>query len=512
MGNVRTLVIWGVFFYAVLMMCTLNSSIYLRPQIAENALNFYYMTKKTSGMKVFSITDSGYLPIVQRMIAIVFVKWLNFGVDSLYFMNFVGVLLDGFFVSVICSRDFDSAIGLKYRISLSLIIPLLFVCDTVCTFFNFIYLGIYFIIFLLMCDFEKVSLGKYAFYFILSILICLSKGFCCVFFPFSLIIIILNGIKGLSVRRLVFLCGIGCAGLCQLVISCVNGKFEIVKIVAQHRFFFLSVGGVAFFIYCLTKERIHYIYKTISVQVSMGIELFVLLCGLSTMVALFTGYTNVVNFVFFVFNWCNAWNIPIWLSAIILMLYIDSVNNRKIYHVVILGCMIVVTLLTIALTYNEISLKEPEVLEWSVFKDDFDDNVVPVFKECERFGTLADNCKLYYWKQKPINNYEFDIPYEMEQIDVSCGLDEGFYVEIPDGECVSAIYIEESEKCCEKRPITVKIEDGDSVCIEQKSPIGYRTRGYIVDCDALEGIGGFSLMGVDFSTTNNVVLITRCDM
>lgn len=88
--------------------------------IAENSLNFYYLTKKYSILESLTKMDAGYLPFLQRLIAIIYIKILGLGTKALYCMQITGVLIDIIILSAFNLNIFKGKTHRSIRFALSL--------------------------------------------------------------------------------------------------------------------------------------------------------------------------------------------------------------------------------------------------------------------------------------------------------------------------------------------------------------------------------------------------------
>lgn len=191
------------------------------PQIAENSLNFYYLTETNSLIDGLFKADAGYLPLLQRLIAVIWIKGFHLGTNALYMMQITGVILDCFFSASICLFLFRKIATWENRFCLSLAVMAMFVNSTVSTYFNFVYLGYLFLIILLISDLSILKKYQFVILVTFSAIICLSKGLYVVFFPAGVIFLLFFSGR-MDMRKIIYISIITIASFTELFYALCN--------------------------------------------------------------------------------------------------------------------------------------------------------------------------------------------------------------------------------------------------------------------------------------------------
>lgn len=225
---------------------------------AETVTNFYHNAKIKSFLENLFILDAGYLPLLQHLIAWIFVRIFHTGKYSILFMQIFSLL----FISSICSlfslKLFDKYLSAYERVIFCILLPtiLLFSYENY-TFINFVYFGLIFI--LLIYNINLDILNKYVYILLVSlgVIICLSKGFYIILIPTSIFYFIIF-FRKVSWRYFIYNMTILISSFIQVLFSFDNKSL------------WLSNSGIS--IFSSLKNFISFIFNTIFLYSRIFIE------------------------------------------------------------------------------------------------------------------------------------------------------------------------------------------------------------------------------------------------
>lgn len=390
------------------------------PQIAENVLNFYYLTSKYSVWNCLFMSDAGYLPLGQRLIAIIFIKVLGLGVDSLYYMQATGIILDAIMAATICLYTFRNLGTRTTRFAVSLLVTALFANSLVSTFFDFIYMGYFFILLCIMGNIKELKKWQFIIICTASIIICLSKGLYSVFFPFGIIVLLLCR-DILILREKIYILCLTLSSGTQLLYAFLHGGISkwidieiknavILGILICICFFTLLICSVAI----VPKVR-EWLNHSLLLQNMVKPGMILILMTGSFLLTFFIYHS--ITTIAFILNWGCAWYVPFSMGLIVLMCYVSNNVTIKFYKYV--SYIVLVCYGVISLRYSsDKCYVNYNCADWSVYKGHFAETVVPVFTYNTRFGTMADDLILCYSGRRPEDNYEYRAPYRFENITI----------------------------------------------------------------------------------------------
>lgn len=223
-GNIESrgkcLAVFGVMtimFMAVIYV--LDSSIYLEPTYAEAVTNFLRFAREEKFMANLLITDAGYLPLLPRLITLLFVKVLRVpAAYVLYFMQITACMLCSMVWSFFVLYPFEGVIRLPGRILWCVLVMLTCFYEETLFFTNHAYWGIYLLLLLLVADLERFPRWIYAGLLAVGAIICLSKGTYVVMLPLMMLCLFLFR-KSVGRREKTFTWVIGGAAFLQLLYS-----------------------------------------------------------------------------------------------------------------------------------------------------------------------------------------------------------------------------------------------------------------------------------------------------
>ncbi|MDE7132900.1 MAG: hypothetical protein K2O65_14115, partial [Lachnospiraceae bacterium] len=178
--------IMTVMFMAVIYL--LDSSIYLEPTYAEAVTNFLHNAREENLMNNLLITDAGYLPLLQRLITLFYVKVIRVpSAYALYFMQVTACLLNSMIWSFFVLYPFHGLMKLPNRILWCILVMLTCFCEETLFFTNHVYWGIYLLLLMLVADLKQFSGWIYAGLLCVCALLCLSKGTYAVMLPLMIL-------------------------------------------------------------------------------------------------------------------------------------------------------------------------------------------------------------------------------------------------------------------------------------------------------------------------------------
>lgn len=194
-----------------------DSTLMMSPTWAEQVTNFMDAGFNKGILENILLSDAGYLPLLQRLIALFSIKVLNLkAYVSLYVMQLIAYLITGIILSFFVKIQFSQYFELKYRYLLTLIFMMLVISKETGAFINFIGYGILIIFFYFLVDSNQWSKGEYILICSFSCLATMSKGIYVTLLPF-LLLCLLMFFKNYTKRDIIFsiICAIG--ALLQLI-------------------------------------------------------------------------------------------------------------------------------------------------------------------------------------------------------------------------------------------------------------------------------------------------------
>ncbi len=200
-----------------------DSSLMMSPTWAEEVTNF--MTagyENTLGDNIL-LSDAGYLPLFQRLIALFSIKLLRLkAYESLFAMQGIAYLVTGIVLSFFSGIQFKQYVELKYRYLLSLIFMMLVVNKESGAFINFIGYGIIIIFFYFLADSKGWSRAEFVIICFFSFLATMSKGIYVTILPF-MVLCMLMFFKNYSKRDVIYSLTCATGALLQLIYYFTNG-------------------------------------------------------------------------------------------------------------------------------------------------------------------------------------------------------------------------------------------------------------------------------------------------
>lgn len=200
-----------------------DSSLMLSPTWAEEVTNFMTAGLNKSFKDNILLTDAGYLPLFQRLVALFTIKILNIkAYTSLYVMQLIAYLVTGIILSFFVKIQFKQYFELKNRYLLSLIFMMLVINKESGAFINFIVYGIAIIFFYFLVDSKEWSRPEYILICVFSFLATMSKGTYVTVLPFMLLCLVMF-FKNYNRRDIVFSIVCATGALLQLIYYLING-------------------------------------------------------------------------------------------------------------------------------------------------------------------------------------------------------------------------------------------------------------------------------------------------
>ncbi len=207
--------IMTVMFMAVIYL--LDSSIYLEPTYAEAVTNFLKYAREENFVNNFFITDAGYLPLLPRLIALLYIKVLRLpSAYALYFMQATACLLCSMIWAFFALYPFHGIMKLPDRILWCILVMMSCFCEETLFFTNHAYWGIYFILLMMIADLQEFHGWVYAGLTGFGALLCLSKGTYAVVLPLAVLCLVLM-YRSMTGRDRIFLFAAGASSLLQVL-------------------------------------------------------------------------------------------------------------------------------------------------------------------------------------------------------------------------------------------------------------------------------------------------------
>lgn len=185
---------------------------------AEQIFNFLYNGKKYGFFQNLFIMDAGYLPLFQRLIGLVIIKFVHNTKFSVILMSNVAVLYVAMIVSVFTLENYKKYGSRIYRFLISLVLGVfnLVPYGESHSFINFGYMNIILLFYISLLDLKKLKKKNFIAIMVLTFLLCLSKSHTIVLLPICVIILIIFW-KFLIKREKIFLSVINFASLIQII-------------------------------------------------------------------------------------------------------------------------------------------------------------------------------------------------------------------------------------------------------------------------------------------------------
>lgn len=400
--------------------------------IAENSLNFYYLTEKYSILESLTQMDAGYLPLLQRLIAIIYVKLFKLGTDALYYMQATGGLIDIVILATFNLYIFRGKTHASLRFSLSICMFLLFIHPTTSTYFNFAYIGYFLVALLLTSNLDKLKKYQFILLCLLSFLVCMSKGFYAVMLPIGIIELVLF-YPTAGKRKNIYAIVIAIAAALEVCYAFIVGDswnkwfgtLDIAQSISKYKFVLAVL--VSLFVICLGTftllKLVKYWYKVSKElrQKWMNAILLAFLFLGSLMIGTIAFHQiNIIN----LFDWGRAWYDPAAMALILLLCELAGIaaqSEKRFGLILSVGMWIVIGIdvaMSLFCTRDKLFYCY-RCVSWEVYKDYFDQTIVPVFMYDQRFGTLSDEYTLWYTGRKPTDNYAYGAPYEIIYLEIN---------------------------------------------------------------------------------------------
>lgn len=199
------------------MIYLLDSSIYLEPTYAEAVTNFLKFAREEKFTDNLFITDAGYLPLLPRVITLLYVKVLRIQSSYvLYFMQSTACLICSMIWAFFVLYPFRGIMKLPNRILWCILVMLTCFCEETLFFTNHAYWGIYFLLLMMIADLKEFHGLSYICLTAFGALVCLSKGTYAVILPLAVLGMVFM-YRGMTVRDRVFICVAGTASLLQVL-------------------------------------------------------------------------------------------------------------------------------------------------------------------------------------------------------------------------------------------------------------------------------------------------------
>ena len=185
---------------------------------AEQIFNFLYNGKKYGFFQNLFIMDAGYLPLFQRLIGLVIIKFVHNTKFSVILMSNVAVLYVAMIVSVFTLENYKKYGSRIYRFLISFVLGVfnLVPYGESHSFINFGYMNIILLFYISLLDLKKLKKKNFIAIMVLTFLLCLSKSHTIVLLPICVIILIIFW-KFLIKREKIFLSVINFASLIQII-------------------------------------------------------------------------------------------------------------------------------------------------------------------------------------------------------------------------------------------------------------------------------------------------------
>lgn len=183
----------GLLIGCGLTLCYLRSStLFLQPVWAEAVTNFSNYALNEGFFENLSISDAGYLPLIQRLIALFLIQGLKMPVYfAVMAMQAIAYVTANYIWTFFVKINFKGYMSLKQRVVCSLLLILQMNSSSeTSAYINFVTYGIYIIILYFLAE-GTWSRTQTVAISIASFFICLSKGYYVVMLPFMFVCLVL---------------------------------------------------------------------------------------------------------------------------------------------------------------------------------------------------------------------------------------------------------------------------------------------------------------------------------
>lgn len=182
-----------------------NSSLFFEPTWAEIVTNFYDSASKDGYITNFMKADAGYLPLLQRILAVFLIKILRIpAYPAIFILQMMAFLISGYLLGYFVREPFKKYMGVKSRFLITVILMMLICNLGTSTYINFVNYSIYVILLFLISDVNMWSKSDYILICVISILACMSKGQFVIVLPVMLVLLVMF-YKTYDVRHKIFI-------------------------------------------------------------------------------------------------------------------------------------------------------------------------------------------------------------------------------------------------------------------------------------------------------------------
>ena len=193
---------------------------------AEGVVTFYdNAVKKNAWECITSLEGNMYLSEYNSIVSLIAVQLLGLRHNLFVILQYVSLFVRALCLAPFCSHYFRNIFSRPVRFVLSYIGICMILSDYF--FIGTAYCGLFFVIILMTCNYEKISNIIFALALVIACILCMSKMLFVVFVPGAFILLALNW-KKINLKKKIALTTIGTASLCEAVFSILlkNGLTE----------------------------------------------------------------------------------------------------------------------------------------------------------------------------------------------------------------------------------------------------------------------------------------------
>ena len=204
-----------------------DNTLLFHPIWAEQVTNFLHNGYAHSFLENLTIADAGYLPLNQRLIALLFIKLLRLPpLASLLMMQLAAYVITGLMLSYFIKLQYRRYLPMPHRYLLCMVYMLLIVSMGTGAFINYIVYGMSVILLYFLADSTEFSRFEYGMVCAFGALCCLSKGSFVTLLPFFALYLLLF-YRSINKRDRLFLAICSGAAAVQLL-------FYVIKLKSEH--------------------------------------------------------------------------------------------------------------------------------------------------------------------------------------------------------------------------------------------------------------------------------------
>ncbi len=204
-----------------------DSSMFWEPVWCEAGTNFLANALEKHFFENFLLPDSGYLPLMQRLITLFYIKIVRLpAYYAAFAMQITAYVICGYVLTFFVKKLFISYMQIKYRAVISLLMCMQVIALPADVFINFVPHCLYLILLFFLIDEKELRWKDVIFLSGFAFLTCLSKGQFVIVLPFLMVSLLLF-YRTFSIKEKFFMLVTGIGSFLQLLYYLVAGSDSV---------------------------------------------------------------------------------------------------------------------------------------------------------------------------------------------------------------------------------------------------------------------------------------------